>query len=385
MEKIVVTGARGLVGWHAAARLHAQNCAARFQGESVPYEIIEAGRVIFDDDDALEVAVSNAKCVLHFAGINRATGDMTEADIESGNPALAERLVNALEKTKSKASIVYANSIHSHNDNPYGRGKKRAADILSAHAAQSGNAFVDLILPHIFGEQGLPFYNNVTGTLCRQIVDGEEPYINADSEVQLAHSGAVAQIAIERGLENKSARIDVAGTKISIPALYEKLKGFHDSYTNFIFPNSLNNKFDLDLFNTYRQHLYPGHFPHAVKVHADDRGRLFEAAKGGGGGQSFISWTKPGITRGEHFHLHKVERFLVVEGQAQIAMRRVLTDETHVFEVNGDNPAYVDMPTLWTHNITNIGSTPLITVFWTHDIFDPAVPDTYADKVDLST
>lgn len=379
--KIVVTGAKGLIGWHAVARLHAQNCGARFRGEPEPFEIVEAGRAIFDDDDTLEAALTNATSILHFAGINRATGEMTDADVEAGNPALAERLAQAIEKTGSKAALVYANSTHSMNENPYGRGKKEAARILSQQAVRSGTPFVDMVLPHIFGEQGRPFYNNVTGTLCQQIVDGVEPNINPDGKVDLLYAGEAAQTAIDLSLAGKNERVTFEGMKLGIPTLYEKLKSYHETYTGFVFPDELRNPFDLALFNTYRQHLYPDYFPHSTKVHTDQRGRLFEVAKGGGGGQSFISWTEPGVTRGEHFHLHKVERFLVVEGKARIAMRKVLSDEMHVFDVHGDEPTYVDMPTLWTHNITNTGERPLVTMFWTHDIFDPATPDTYADKV----
>lgn len=375
-KRIVITGAGGLIGWHAAARLHAENCGAGFRGETLPYDVTALGRAGFNDDAVLEGAVADADAVLHFAGVNRAS----EGELEEGNPDLAKRLVAALAKTGSKATIVYANSTHSTADNPYGRGKKRAADVCAAHASAQGTAFVDLILPHIFGEGGRPFYNNVTGTLCQQIADGETPTVNPDGKVELVHSGEAAQTAIDLGLAGNSVQHRMQGKPIGIPALLEKLQGFHALYTSFIYPD-LSDPFDVALFNTYRQHLYPDHFPRAVKVNTDARGRLFEAAKGGGGGQSFISWTEPGVTRGEHFHLHKVERFLVVEGQANISMRKVLTDEVHSFDVTGDAPAYVDMPTLWTHNITNTGDKPLVTLFWTHDIFDPSAPDTFADKV----
>lgn len=370
--KVVITGAAGLIGWHAAARLHAENCSARFRGKTLPHSIVALDRVGFNDDTALSAAVTGADAVLHFAGINRAS----EQEQEHGNIALAQRLANALDAHAPKAAVVYANSTHEASDNAYGRGKRGAAEALEA----KGSPFANLILPHIFGEGGRPFYNNVTGTLCRQIVEGTEPDLNPDGRVDLVHAGSAAQSAINLGAERVSGRHRMKGTKIGIPALYEKLRGFHESYMNFVFPD-FSDPFDLALFNTYRQHLYPDHFPRPVKVNTDARGRLFECAKGGGGGQSFISWTEPGIARGDHFHLGKVERFLVVEGQARIAMRKILTDETHVFHVSGDTPAYVDMPTLWTHNITNTGTTPLVTLFWTHDIFDPTAPDTYADKV----
>ena len=118
-----------------------------------------------------------------------------------------------------------------------------------------------------------------------------------------------------------------------------------------------------------------------MHLNSDHRGVLFEAVKSQSGGQTFLSTTGPGITRGDHFHLHKVERFLVLQGEAVIRIRKVLTDTVHEFQVSGEKPAAVDMPTLHTHSIENVGSKPLLTLFWTHDLFDPENPDTYADTV----
>ena len=375
--KIAVTGADGLIGWHTRARLHALACGARFRREPEPHAVVTLDRRAFNDDAALAGALDEAGLVLHFAGINRAS----EAEQEHGNIALAQRLADAMDAHAPEAGTVYANSTHEASDTAYGRGKYGAARVLERRAGRNGAAFADVILPHVFGEGGRPFYNNVTGTLCRQIVDGELPELNPEGAVELVHAGAVAQRTIDLGLSGEGGRHRMEGVRIGIPALYAKLADFHESYGNFVFPD-LSDPFDVALFNTYRQHLYPGRFPQGVQVNTDARGRLFEIAKGGGGGQSFISWTEPGVTRGEHFHLYKVERFLVIEGEARIAMRKVVTGgEIHRFDVTGDRPACVDIPTLWTHNITNTGTTPLITVFWTHDLFDPAVPDTYADKV----
>lgn len=374
--KVVVTGSAGLIGWHACARLHALNCAARFRGDAEPHSVAALDRKNFNDDAALKRALSGAGAVLHFAGINRAS----ETEQEDGNIALAQRIANAIDAHAPNATVVYANSTHEASDNAYGRGKRGAADVLAVRADHANAPFANLILPHIFGEGGRAFYNNVTGSLCRQIVDGEESVINPDGAVELVHAGDASQNAIDWGLAGQGGCDRINGVKIGIPALHKKLLSFHESYANFVFPD-LSDPFDLALFNTYRQHLYPDCFPKPVKVNVDARGRLFECAKGGGGGQSFVSWTEPGVTRGEHFHLHKVERFLVIEGRARIAMRKVLTAEAYAFEVSGDEPACVDMPTLWTHKLTNIGDVPLVTLFWTHDIFDPAAPDTYADPV----
>jgi UDP-2-acetamido-2,6-beta-L-arabino-hexul-4-ose reductase len=372
VKRIVITGAAGLVGWHAHARLHAENCAAGFRGDIPPFDIQVLGHAAFDNDMELQSALSGADAVLHFAGINRASGEA----VEFGNAAIAERLIKACQAVSAAPHIVYANSTHAASDTPYGRGKKSAADIL----ATGSTCFTDMILPHIFGECAKPYYNNVTATLIDKLVKGEIPEVNPDGQVHLLHAGAAAQSAIDAVLHNTTGQVEPTPRTVSVPNLLAKLQMFHDSYTANIYPD-LTDPFDVALFNTYRAATYPDGWPRPLKLNTDARGTLFEASKGGGGGQTFFSITYPGVTRGNHFHLNKVERFLVVQGKAAIRLRKVLTDEVWEFEVSGDAPAPVDMPTLHTHSIENISTEPLLTLFWTHDLFDPNNPDTFFDEV----
>lgn len=370
--KIVITGAGGLIGWHALARLHAANCAARFQGESAPYEIVPLDHAAFDDDTILQSALTGTAGVLHFAGVNLGPDE----DVEAANPMIARRLLEAARAAGSAPHIVYANSTHAVSDTPYGRSKRIAAKVLASRPG----AFTDLILPHIFGEGARPFYNNVTATLIAQILAGETPSINADGRVRLLHAGAAAEVAIDALQAGATGRIEPESRTVTVPELFEVLKRFHDLYRSNIYPD-LSDEFDRDLFNTYRAATYPDGWPQTLRMNTDMRGTLFEAVKGGGGGQTFLSTTKPGLTRGDHFHLSKVERFLVVHGEATIRIRKVLTDEVWEYRVSGASPAPVDMPTMHTHSIENTGNSDLLTLFWTHDLFDPANPDTFADKV----
>ena len=372
MMRVVVTGAAGLIGWHTCARLHAENCAAGFKGNPNLYDIIPLDHAGFDDDTQLQNALAGADAVLHFAGVNRAADDVVEA----ANPAIAERMIAACRAVDAKPHIVYANSTHAGSDTPYGRSKKRAAEIL----AQSSRAFTDLVLPHIFGETARPFYNNVTATLIHQLVNNKTPEVNPDGKVQLLHAGVAAQTAIDAVINRTTGQITHTPQPMTIPVLLAKLQRFHDSYQANIYPD-LTDAFDLALFNTYRAATYPDGWPRPLKLYTDSRGTLFEAVKGGGGGQVFLSTTKPGVTRGDHFHLNKVERFLVIQGDAMIRVRKVLDNTVREYRVSGSAPAPVDMPTLHTHSIENIGKGDLLTLFWTHDLFDPANPDTYADKV----
>lgn len=370
--RVVMTGAGGLIGWHAHARLHAANCAARFKGMAGPFQIVALDHPRFDNDASLHDAVAGAQVILHFAGVNRGPDDVVEA----ANSTIATRLAQAIAATDSKPHVVYANSVHASRDTPYGRSKRRAAEILSSTAG----GLTDLVLPHIFGEGARPFYNNVTATLIARILAGEVPEIDSEGRVSLLHAGAAAQMAIDLGCAAAGGKVVPKGHDIAVPALYEKLRGFHDGYARSLFPD-LSDPFDRDLFNTYRAATYPAGWPRALTLNTDARGTLFEAVKGGGGGQCFLSTTRPGVTRGDHFHLGKVERFLVLQGEAVIRVRRVLGHEVWEYRVSGDTPAPVDIPTLHAHSIENVGSVPLLTLFWTHDLFDPANPDTFADRV----
>ncbi len=373
MMKVVVTGHQGLLGWHAATQLHASNCAAKFAKRDAPYELVLLDRNAFQSDLELTQALAGAGLVLHFAGVNRAA----EIEMEDANPAIARRLAKMCRIAASEPHVVYANSTHATTDTPYGRSKRKAAEIISSTFASSTN----LILPHIFGECARPNYNNVTATLIDKLIKGEKPEINPEGKVNLFHAGKAAEVAIQAGLDRVAGTIAPQGRNLKVIELYEMLEDFHQCYsTKNTFPD-LRDDFAVDLFNSYRVSGYPTAFPRVLELHSDNRGVLFEAYKGGGGGQSFVSWTEPGLTRGNHFHLRKVERFLVLKGQAQIQVRRVLRDTTWNFDVSGDVPAVVDMPTLHTHNIKNVGQDPLLTMFWTHDIFNPAHTDTYFDPV----
>ena len=370
--KIVVTGAGGLLGRHVAVRVHAANCMAAFKSQTEPFELVMIDHRGFDDDKTLANAVSDADAVLHMAGVNRAPSD----EIEEANPNIAKRLSTACAKFGVRPHIVYANSTHAVSDTPYGRSKKIAGEILS----EIGGRYTDIVLPHIFGEGARPRYNNVTATFIEAVIKGETPQINPEGEVRLLHAGEAAQIAIDAVTSEHCGTLRPIPRFMPVSALFSLLEGFQSDYASNIFPD-LQDPFNAAMFNTYRAALYPDGFPRPLILNTDVRGTLFEVAKGGGGGQCFASWTEPGITRGDHFHLNKVERFLVIQGEAIIRMRRVLGGPVWEYRVTGDIPAAVDMPTLHTHSIENVGKVPLLTLFWTHDLFDPTAPDTYLDPV----
>lgn len=373
--KILITGVDGLLGQHAHALLFSANAAAHFKSEDKPFIVVPVNRALFNNESKMCGLLRDADAVLHFAGVNRGT----DSEVANGNQQIARILVANLEKSGSKAHVVYANSTHSMKDNAYGAGKKDTAQILSDWAAAASAPFTDIVFPHIFGEGGEPFYNTVTATLCHQIVKGKVPEINPAGAVELLHAGSAATIALDSVLNSNEGALFPKGTKTSISELYSQLKVLYSDYVSGLLPE-LVEPFQVQLFNTLRSAMFPDFYAKQLTVHSDARGELFEAVKGGQG-QTFLSWTKPGVTRGDHFHRNKVERFLVVSGQATIRIRHIFKDIVHEFEVTGKDPSYVDMPTLHTHSIENTGSKPLLTMFWAHEIFDPTQPDTFALKV----
>lgn len=372
MKRIVVTGASGLMGWHAHVRLHAANCEAEFRGESLPYDIVALNHADFDNDQALRSAVKNADAVLHYAGVNRGPDE----HVQAVNPDIAVRLIEACMAVRAYPQIVYANSIHSLKNTAYGCSK----NIASKHLDAFSSRYTNIILPHIFGEYARPHYNNVTATLIHQIIHGKSVSVNPNGQVHLLHAGEAAQIAIQAIKSETIGQLQPEYYSISIPKLYAKLKNFHEKYQCNIYPN-VSDALNLSLFNAYRSAIDHNYWPRPLYQNKDQRGILFEAVKGGGGGQTFLSTTKPGVTRGNHFHLGKIERFVVIRGEAIIRIRKVLSEQVWEYRVSGKTPTAIDMPTLHTHSIENVGTEELLTLFWSHDLFDPSHPDTYTDKV----
>lgn len=367
--RLGITGAAGMLGWHL-------RCAC-FGAEDLDVRV--ADRSTFADPESLKGFMRDLDVLVHFAGMNR--GD--DQEVHDVNITLGVQALEACDAVEAKPHLVFANSTHCEGDTPYGVSKRSVAEGLRAWAKARGVGFHDLILPHVFGEHGRPFYNSVVHTFCHQVALGEEPKIHADGKLELVHAGDVADRILERLREDpgKVESVWVPGHKMKVSELLELLRGMHQSYSvDQVLPD-LRERLHLQLFNTLRAAMYPQAYPVDLKLHCDERGELFEAVKGHQGGQSFLSTTRPGITRGDHFHRNKVERFLVVRGEAIIRIRRLFDDQVAEFRVSGDRPQFLDIPTLHTHNITNVGDGDLLTLFWSHEIFDPGRPDTQWEKV----
>lgn len=359
--KILLTGASGFLGWHTRVRLSALT----------NHEIIPVTRANWID---LPKLMQNVDAVIHVAGVNRAEPD----EVRAGNVRLARDVAEAVKHSGTVSKIVFANSIQAGNGTPYGDGKAMAAATLSSAASAVGARFGDVHLPNLFGEHGVPEYNSFVATFIESVISRSDPRID-DREVGLLHAQGAAQSLID-GLNHGGVRQPLA-RRTTVVEVYELLREFHSVYVTGDMP-ALEDPFRVDLFNSYRSALFPSRYPLSLEAREDERGRLVEIVRSHGGqGQTFVSTTKPGVTRGDHFHLHKVERFAVLSGSARISLRRKFSNDVISFDVTGDHPTVVDMPTLWVHNITNVGGSELTTLFWTHTLFDPEAPDTYWERV----
>lgn len=360
--RIVLTGAHGFLGWHTRVRLRSLT----------DHEVIPVGR---DDWADLVDLTQGADAVIHIAGVNRGT----PSDVEHVNLSLAKDVAEAVRKAGSVTRVVYANSIWAGTASPYGAGKAAANTVLAEAASDAGSAYVDVRLPNLFGEHGRPQYNSFVATFVDAVVRGGPTEV-VDKPIDLLHAQDAAKALID-GLTTTLTHLEPLGHATTVKGVYEKLQSYFELYRVGELPE-LAGSFDVNLFNTLRAAMFPNHYPIPLTEHSDDRGRLVETVRShGGGGQTFASTTRPGVTRGEHFHLTKVERFVVLSGQARISLRRVFHDDIVNFDVSGEQPMVVDMPTMWVHNITNTGDTELTTLFWTHSLFDPEHPDTFWEPV----
>ena len=361
--KILITGAEGFLGWHLRCRIHA----------TTGHEVVPVGRA---DWHRLPKLVAGVDAIVHIAGINRASDD----ELVEGNVGLARDVADALAGT-SGVVVVFANSIQVGNGTAYAAGKEQASAVLRAASERSGGRFVDVLLPNIFGEHGRPAYNSFVATFVDRVISGDTPEL-ADRPIQLLHAQGAAQALLDALEPGSPGTVRPVAHPTSVQAVWDALQRFHATYVPSADVPAMADDFERDLFNTYRAALFPSHYPLALEPRSDERGRLVETVRThGSGGQTFVSTTVPGVTRGIHYHLHKIERFVVLDGDAVIRLRRMFHDEVLEFPVSGDAPAVIDMPTMWSHEITNVGDGVLTTLFWTDSLFDPQAPDTIHEPV----
>jgi UDP-2-acetamido-2,6-beta-L-arabino-hexul-4-ose reductase len=372
MIRVGITGSKGFVGHHLYQTIGLQKDE---------FSLIEFDRSFFDDNQTLDAFVSSCDVIVHLAALNRHNDPQFIYDT---NTLLVKSIVSSLMRTASKAHLIISSSTQEERDNLYGKSKKEGRLLLSEWANQSGGSFSGLVIPNVFGPFGHPNYNSVIATFCHQISRSETPKIDVDGDLKLIYVGELVEeiINVIRNNDNTHKLIIPHSAQSKVSEILSLLQYFRKSYQDDGEIPVLVNDFQHKLFNTYRCYMdVASYFPKKFVQHADNRGVFVEIARQGIPGQTSFSTTLPGITRGNHFHTRKIERFAVIKGKALIQLRRVGTSEVHNFYLDGNEPAYVDMPIWYTHNIKNIGDDTLYTIFWINEPFDPADPDTYIETV----
>lgn len=370
--KIGITGQQGFVGQHL------YNTLGLFPDQ---FERIDFHKYFFDQPEQLNHFVNQCHVIVHLAAMNRHHEPQVIFDT---NIDLVKKLIEALDFTKSKAHVVFSSSAQEERDNLYGKSKKIGRGLFNEWAKKAGGKFTGLIIPNVFGPFGHPFYNSFIATFSHQLTHNEQPKIEVDGSVKLIYVGdLIKRIIDEIKKDTYNPMLLIAHTdERKVSTILEILEYFKKQYVdNGVIPQ-LNDRFELNLFNTFRSYLeIKNHFPVKFIKHTDNRGSFVEIIRLNIGGQVSFSTTLRGVTRGNHYHTRKIERFAVIKGKALIQLRKIGSKEVLNFYVDGENPAYVDMPIWYTHNIKNIGEEELYTNFWINEFYDPNDPDTYMETV----
>jgi len=368
MIKVGITGSDGLIGYHLKVFLNTID----------DIELKLANRDTFQSDELLAAFTENLDVIVHLADIKIGSDN----EIKKKNMIITKQLTNAATVFKIKPHIIFASSTHTllNPKNPYSISKIECSNHLKDWSKLNNFKFTNLILPHVFGEFGKPFYNSVISTFCHQLAIGEKTKIKQDKELELLHVQDVAKAIYQVILNGNDGDYRLSGSSLTVFDARKRLIALSEYYLDNLIPD-LTNNLDCQLFNTFRSYLTSDYYPRHFDLHADDRGFLYEAVKCNQRGLTFLSITKPGITRGNHYHTHKFERFIVINGKACIKLRKIFSNNVLSYEVDGNQPAYVDIPTYTTHNITNIGEDDLTTLFWSNIFYDEDNSDTYFEEV----
>lgn len=376
MIRIGITGQSGFIGTHL------YNTLGLYPDE---FTRIPFRNDWFGDPEALAAFVAQCDVIVHLSAVNRHPDGQALYDTNVG---LVEKLIRAMESARVRPHVLFSSSVQQEQDNPYGRSKLRGSELFSRWAQRAGASFTGLVIPNVFGPFGRPDHNSFVATFCHRLIHGEAPEVHADKAVDLLYVGSLSREIVGRIRRRSEAETSDEEFRVSpdfrstVTEVLGWLTEFRDMYLRRGEIPFLPTDNRRNLFNTFRSYIdTEAHFPVVLKQNTDRRGVFVETLRSGGGGQVSFSTTHPDITRGEHYHTRKIERFTVLKGRARICLRRIGTDRVHEFLLDGESPAYVDMPVWYTHNITNVGTDDLYTQFWIDEPYDPSDPDTFYEPV----
>ena len=371
MKTILVTGSEGFMGRHLCLALRRQGGC-----EVLEFDIRHA-------PENLPVLAARADLVFHLAGVNR---PKEEKEFTDGNPNLTRRLCDCLANTNRQTPLAISSSIQAEADNPYGRSKKAAEDVVLDYHQRTGAPVYIYRFPNVFGKWSRPNYNTVVATFCHNISRGLPVQIsNRSNPLRFVYIDdivrAVLDLAARTEHDPATTRYEVQPVhSITLGELYDLIQSFHEGRRKSILPD-LSNPLVKCLYSTYVSFYDVHDLACAVELKTDARGWLFELIKSPQAGQIFVSRTRPGITRGNHYHDTKIEKFCVIQGEGVIRFRHVLDQQVVEYPVTDREIRIVDIPPGYTQSIENTGVADMITLFWANEIFNPQRPDTYPEPV----
>lgn len=380
---ILVTGAKGFVGRNLVSQLHniqsgkAKNYAVTPEIKVFEYDI--------DSDPAeLDVYCKNADFVFNLAGVNR---PKEQSEFMQGNFGFASVLLDTLKKYHNTCPVMISSSTQAALDNPYGASKRAGEELLFEYAKETGAKVLVYRFPNVFGKWCRPNYNSAVATFCHNIAHDLPIQVNDPGVVMnLVYVDDVVNelIAALSGDEHRDGNYCAVPTvhTITLGEITELLYAFKESRNTLNVPN-VGDAFSKKLYSTYLSYLPEDCFAYPLKMNVDNRGSFTEIIRTPDRGQFSVNISKPHITKGNHWHHTKNEKFVVVSGQGVIRFRDMNEKDGKVIEyfVSGDKIEVVDIPTGYTHNIKNLGDTDMVTFMWCNECFDPQNPDTFFEEV----
>lgn len=379
---ILVTGAKGFVGKNLCEAL--KNIR---DGKDKTRKVAIDNVYEYDidtDNSCLNDFCKNADFVFHLAGVNR---PQKEEEFMEGNFGFTSLLLNTLKEQKNKAPVMISSSIQASLDNPYGRSKKAGEDLIFQYGKENDVKVLVYRFPNLFGKWCRPNYNSVIATFCHNIANNLPITVNDEKfELTLCYIDDIVDELL-RALENSATKDGdfykvPTEHKVTLGKISDLLYKFAKQPETLIMPEIPDGSFEKKLYSTYLSYLPKEKISFPLKMNVDERGSFTELIKSEKCGQVSVNISKPGITKGQHWHNTKWEFFIVVSGHGMIQLRKIGDEKIIEFEVFGDKPQAIHMLPGYTHNIINLSKTcDLVTVMWANEQFDPQKPDTFYEEV----
>ncbi len=380
--KILITGSQGFIGKNLVAELkNIKEKKSTHAHISSELNILEFNRDT--DVSLLNEYCKEANFVFHLAGVNR---PKEEREFMEGNYGFTKKLLSLLKKHHNACPIMISSSSQAALDNPYGKSKKAGEDLLREYNQETGAKLFIYRFPNVFGKWCRPNYNSAVATFCHNIAHDLPIQVNDPNvDMTLVYIDDVVKELLNclNTSENKTENYYKVSTehKIKLGSIVELVESFKESRKTLQLPK-LSDPFTKKLYSTYLSYLPEDQFSYPLKMNIDERGSFTEFIKSSDRGQVSVNISKPGITKGNHWHHTKNEKFLVVSGKGAIRFRRVDKPSAVIeYFVSGNKLEVLDIPVGYTHNIQNLGESDMVTVMWVNEFFDPKSPDTYFEVV----